>query len=445
MRTTRRILRFIGGAAALCALPACGGGAAAVAQSAVPPAPAPLTPIRHVVIVIQENRSFDNLFYGFPGADTATSGVMSSGQQVALSPVGLETSVDIDHSHTNWYTEYANGKLYFDRGSPAGEPPNYPYSYVPHAETAPYFAMASKYALADRMFQSNTGPSFVAHLYLTAGGSKLGPGRFADENPNQENQGLPLKVGWGCDDPAGSTVNLLGPGGTDVPGPFPCFDFETLADELDAKGLSWRYYAPAVGTVGYGWSAFDAIRHIRFGADWGRDVISPETQILSDAPNAPLPTVTWVVPTGANSDHAGSKSATGPAWVTAVVNAVGASPDWNSTAIFVTWDDWGGWYDHVVPPQVDPMGLGFRVPLIVISPYARHGYVSHVQHEFGSILRFVENDFGLAALQASDARADDLSDMFDFTQAPQPFVPFATGRSPASFRHAPEATPPDDD
>jgi phospholipase C len=305
--------------------------------------------------------------------------------------------------------------------------------------------MASKYALADRMFQSNTGPSFVAHLYLTAGGAQLGPGRFVDENPDQNNEGLPIKDGWGCDDPAGTTVNLLGPHGTDEAGPFPCFDFATLADELDAKGLSWRYYAPAVGTSGYGWSAFDAIRHIRFGADWGEHVISPETQVLTDAPRGSLPSVTWIVPTGRNSDHAGSGSATGPAWVTAVVNAIGASPDWKSTAIFLTWDDWGGWFDHVVPPQVDAMGLGFRVPLVVISPYAKHGYVSHVQHEFGSILRFTESDFSLAALEASDARADDLSDMFDFTQAPAPFVPFATTRSPASFRHAPEATPPDDD
>ena len=431
-----------------CMLAACGGGGGGSASVYTPaPTPVPTLPplIKHVVIVIQENRSFDNLFNGFPGADTVQSGTMSNGQTVALQPVSFTAVPDIEHSHPNWYAEYANGRLFFDKGSPPGSPPNYPYSYVPGSETAPYWAMARSYALADRMFQSNTGPSFPAHQYLTAGGSKIGAGQFVDENPDQDNIGVPVKQGWGCDDPAGTTVQLLGPNGTDLAGPFPCFDYPTLADELIAKGLSWRYYAPAFGSGGYSWSAFDAIRHIRYGAAWTQRVISPETLVLTEAPGAALPNVTWVVPSGLNSDHAGSRSATGPAWVTAVVNAIGASTDWKSTAIFVTWDDWGGWYDHVAPPQLDEMGLGFRVPLIAISPYARRGYVSHVRHEFGSILRFTEASFGLAPLAASDARADDLSDMFDFTQSPAPFVPLAASRDVRSFVHPPEASPPDDD
>src|SRR5262249_10817410 len=158
-------------------------------------------------------------------------------------------------------------------------------------------------------------------------------------------------------------------------------------------GVSWRYYSPGVGANGYIWSAYQAIDHIRNGPDWDAHVISPETRVLADlgAATPQLAQVTWVVPSGPNSDHLkstqylpGTQTPAGPAWVTSIVNAVGASPFWSETAIFITWDDWGGFYDHVKPPQADYMGLGFRVPLIVVSPWARKGYVSKVQHEFGS-------------------------------------------------------------
>jgi len=131
--------------------------------------------------------------------------------------------------------------------------------------------------------------------------------------------------------------------------------------------------------------------------------------------------VSWVIPTGANSDHANTLSNSGPSWVASVVNAIGTSRYWNSTAVFVTWDDWGGWYDHVPPQIFNSYELGFRVPLIVISPYAKPGYVSHVPHEFGSLLRFTEEQFGLGSLGYTDARADDLADCFNFAQAPLPY------------------------
>jgi phospholipase C len=411
-------------------------GAATSTPAASPTPFAAPNPIRHVVIVIQENRSFDNLFNGYPGANTVSSAVESNGSTIQLATIPFEYPKDLDHSHVNFLREYANGHLYFDLYP--SNPPNLAYGKVPAAETQPYFALAQSYVLADDMFQSNSGPSFVSHLYLTAGGAQIAPGQNVDEDPNGA-------APWGCDSPAGETVALLGPNGTDLPGPFPCFNYETLPDELDAKSLPWRYYAPAIGSSGMIWSTLDAISHLRYGPDWTTDVISPETNVLTDAATGPLPDVTWVVPTDANSDHPSSLSATGPQWVTSVVNAIGQGPNWNSTAIFVVWDDWGGWFDHVPPPQVDAMGYGFRVPLLVISPYAKHGYVSHVQHEFGSILHFTEETFGLAPLAASDARADDLSDCFDFAQSPRAFVPFATMRTPASFRHAPENRPPDDD
>jgi phospholipase C len=236
----------------------------------------------------------------------------------------------------------------------------------------------------------------------------------------------------------------MAPDGTLTAGPYPCFDYTTLADELDAARITWRYYAPAIGSSGDVWSAFDAIKHIRFGSDWNK-VTSPETQILSDVAGGSLAQVTWVVPAKINSDHAGSKSTSGPQWVGDVVNAIGGSKFWNNTVIFITWDDWGGWYDHVSPPQLDVMGLGFRVPLIVVSPFAKQGYVSHVQHEFGSILKFTEEQFGLPSLGTTDARSDDLSDCFNFNQQRVRFVPLRTRLSPAFFMsQRPEREPPDD-
>jgi phospholipase C len=400
----------------------------------------PLVAIKHVVVIIQENRSFDNLFNGFPGADSAQSGTMSNGQTVQLRSQNWIAPADVIHDHETWWKQYANGNLYFDLGSPAGQAPSYPYAYTPQSETAPYWSLAQQYALADRMFQTNSGPSFPAHQFLIAGTSQFSPGQWAVNNPNLPN----LNVGvWGCDSPAGTTVRLLGPNGTSLPGVFPCFDYTTLADELDAKAISWRYYAPSItgGDLGAVWSAFDAIKHIRYGADWS-NVVSPETQVLDDVANGQLASVTWVVPSLANSDHCCS-SQNGPAWVASVVNAVGKSPFWNSTAIFVVWDDWGGWFDHVAPPQLDSMGLGFRVPLLVISPYAKQGYVSHVQHEFGSVLRFTEEDFGLSVLAATDARADDLSDSFNFRQAARTYVPVSVTVPQSALRTS--SGPPDND
>jgi phospholipase C len=291
------------------------------------------------------------------------------------------------------------------------------------------------------MFESNSGPTFPAHQYLIAGQSGE-----ADEGPNNSNTSSP--IAWGCDAPPSTRVALIGPNGTDInPGVFPCFDYQTLADLLDAAGISWRYYAPDIKDLGgFHFSAFDAIRHIRYGPDWTNNVISPNTKILTDVQGGSLASVTWVVPDSVYSDHPDpGTTSEGPDWVANVVNTIGNSPFWDSTAIFITWDDWGGWYDHVPPPYVDNMGLGFRVPLLVVSPWARHGYVSHQTHEFSSFLRFTEEAFQLPSLGTRDAVADDLVDCFDFTQSPQPFTPVSVTHGPSFFVHSrPSGRPPDD-
>jgi len=414
------------------ALVGCGRGVVGTAPSiATVEGPTALnSPIQHVVIIMQENRTFDNLFNAYPGADTVQTG-MSNGQPIALQPVSLADPRDLGHNHTDWWQHWNNGKMDgFAQGRASD--PYLPYSYVPQSDVAPYWALASQFTLGDRMFQSNTGPSFVAHQYMIAGQSGL-----ASENPSG--------AVWGCDADASSRVALIGPNGTDLPGVYPCFDYKTMADLLDAKAISWRYYAPGKDDDNFFvLSAFQAIRHIRFGSDWNSNVISPETQVFSDIKSGQLAQVTWIIPSFAHSDHPGSTNE-GPDWVASIVNAIGTSPYWNSTAIFISWDDWGGWYDHVDPPQIDMMGLGFRVPVLVVSPYARKGYVSHQVHEASGFLAYIENIFGLPNLGARDVLADNFSDCFDYTQMPRPYVQVHTEHTPEFMIREKASGPPDDD
>lgn len=369
--------------------------------------------IQHVVIVVQQDRAFDDLFAGYPGADTANAGDCS-GQTIPLSPVPLEAPYAISHTYEDATRDIMRGCFSGERITRTGPgpiPPYPQYGFVPASETNPYVAIANQYVVADRMFSSTLNPEFEALQYLIAGQS----GNALD-NPNGSV--------WGCDAPPGVTVKTFG--GKRVR---PCFSYATIGQELDAKGLTWRYYAPGPGHGGYMWSAYDAIDGIRNGPDWKRSVAccSPATGVLTDVNNGILANVTWVVsPDLATSDQAGFRGHGGPAWVASVVNAIGGSPFWSSTAVFVVWSGFGGWFDHVVPPQLDRDGLGLRVPLLVVSTYAKKSYVSHVQFESGSILRFTENTFGLSPLAASDARATAPTDAFDFSQPPRPFSPIPT-------------------
>jgi phospholipase C len=384
------------------------------------------SPIDHIVIIMQENRTFDNLFNGFPGADTVQSG-MSDGVSIPLQPVGLADKRDPDHSHRQWWRAWNyDGMDGFARNGQG----SLPYSYVPEKDDEAYWTLAENYVVGDRMFQSNTGPSFAAHQYMIAA-------QAADvaENPSG---GV-----WGCGAAPSSTDSLIGPSGTELPGVYPCFDYQTAADLLDEKGVTWRYYAPGEGDSFFILSAYQAIRHIRYGDDWNKNVISPQSRVLVDIAHGELAQVTWIVPDWKHSDHPGSRSTEGPDWVANIVNAIGKSPYWNSTAIFITWDDWGGWYDHVNPPKLDPMGPGFRVPLIVVSPYARHGYVSHHFHEVSGFLHFIEKNFDMGTLGARDAGTDAFSDCFDYTQKPAPYHTVAARVTPDALIHEEPSGPPD--
>jgi phospholipase C len=272
--------------------------------------------------------------------------------------------------------------------------------------------------LGDDFFASVNGPSFPNHLFTIAaqsGGTHDNP-RPDDESVISAGSGF-RKV-WGCDARPGQTVDVVNEEGyiESVP---PCFDFRTEGDLLNAKRIPWAYYSASYVQKGYIWSAYDAIRHVRQTNEWQRHVF-PTDQLIPDIRDGRLPPVTWVTPRFQLSDHPEYSICWGENWTASVVNAVMQSPEWNSTAIFLTWDDWGGFYDHVAPPQVDEFGLGIRVPLIVISPYARQGFVDHTTGEFSSVLKFIEMNWGLPALTRRDRSASDLSEAFDFSQAPRP-------------------------
>ena len=400
--------------------------------------------IQHVVIIIQENRSFNNLFYGFPGATTTTYGYNTSGQKITLQPLGLATTWDINHNSfgfikacngtgsipgTNCRMNGFNkeGWQCGTAGFPSCPISNPPYSYVPHSETKPYFDMGKQYVVADQMYASNfDASSFISHQYIIAGQS-------------ESSVNYPYSV-WGCRGGSGDQIATVGPQ-RQVPygHELPCYADETLGEEADKAGVSWAYYAAVYsGGVPGEWSAYQANKYVYYGADWKNDVITPPSQFLTDVSNGQLRQITWVTPTAANSDHAGTNSNTGPQWVASVVNAVGQSKYWNSTAIFIFWDDYGGWYDSEPPAYVDYDGLGVRLPMIVISPYAKQGYVSHVHYEHGSILKFVEDQFGLGQLSASDKRAaSPEKDCFNFKAAPRKFQVIPTVLGKDYFLHQP--------
>jgi phospholipase C len=377
--------------------------------------------IKYVVMIVQENRTPDNLFQGLKGADIATSGLNSQGQTVQLHEVPLEVDYDMNHQHESFVTEWFDGHMNgFNLNTHKGHcrvSQTCAYGYVPKYENQPYVDLASQYAFADRMFESNQGPSFPAHQYIISGTSTTdSTGEYkAADNPYSRHG----PNGGGCDAPPYVLVDTINQSGTLGNPVYPCFDRQTLGDLLDQKAISWRYYQMGLG-VGL-WHPFDAISHIRHGKDYA-NVVTPSSQVLTDISTGKLAQVSWVSPAGSNSDHSGDRSSGGPAWVSSIVNAIGASKYWNQCAVFVVWDDWGGWYDHVSPPIYNSYELGFRVPLIAISPYAKKGYVSETQYEFGSLLKFVEQTFGTGNLGTTDVRAASVSDMFNFKQRPRSFV-----------------------
>jgi phospholipase C len=370
--------------------------------------------IQHVVFIIKENRSFDHYFGQFPGANGATSGKLSTGQTIPLGQTPDQVPHDVGHDWFSGIEVIDGGKMdLFDinyGGNLNGD-------FLAFTQMGPqdipnYWAYAQKFTLADTMFSSLHGPSLPNHLYTIAGQSD-GIVSIPLE-PDKTSQG------WGCDSVTPLIVQFLQSDGTLADG-VPCIDIQTLGDVLDAHGVSWKSYSGLYGQSGYQWNVYNNIRHIRYSSEWYAR-IADQNQFDSDALSGNLPAVSWLTAPNEKTEHPTYSTCYGENWTVDKINSIMQGPDWASTAIFLTWDDFGGFYDHVAPPQIDSFGLGPRVPLIIISPYAKAGTIDHTQYEFSSVLRFIEGTFALPSLGTRDASANNLTNAFDFRQTPLPLL-----------------------
>ncbi|MGH2442168.1 MAG: phospholipase C, partial [Chloroflexota bacterium] len=376
------------------------------------PVHGPCPAIQHVVFMVKEDRSFDSMFGTFPGADGANTFRTADGK---IHPLG-HLPVQVLRSITK--TPYAariaadNGKMDGFSQEPGAFQAN-PYTHVTmdmadaqlHESDIPnYWAYAHRYALADHFFSSLVGNSFPNHLFTVA--AQAGN---ADDIPSSLTNSAHADR-WGCDAAAGTLVEQRLRNGT-FHYTFPCFSFSTLAGSLDRRNISWAYYAPGQDQPGYQWSTFDAIRQVRNGPDWATHVVDYR-KFASDAAAGTLPAVSWLVQPENVSDHPDLGSiCDGENWTVGQINAVMGNPSlWAHTAIVLTWDDYGGFYDHVRPPRgPNPYDMyGFRVPAIVISPWSRPGFIDHHTYNFASLLTFAERVFHLPALNRNDATAGDL-------------------------------------
>ena len=440
---------------------------------------------QHIIIIVQENRTPDNLFGSNPnfepGVDIARAGMNSAGETFMLRPVALAGCYDIDHSHRAFVEMFAQGKMNGadqegTRGPPGCVVPRNPqFKFVDNSagDVQPYFDIAKYYGFASRMFQTQQGPSLPAHQFLFGGTSAV---TVTSHNMVAENTKA-NKLGDGCTASSAQRVVVIDAMGVErKPGVYPCYDRATIANLLDQGSISWRYYTNVddhLNALSY-WNAPSAISKICManrqgpggkcvGAEYVKHVSTAQAAILTDIQDCDLRAVSWVVPDAADSDHAGVNAGTGPSWVAAIVNAVGTQPScaggepyWKNTAILITWDDWGGWYDHVPPfkPHGQPDGwgagntYGFRVPLLVVSAYTASHTVDANNHDFGSTLAFVEDNFRLGRIgpgKYADFYADNLSGFFNLA-SPRGFVPIPA-KIPAQYFLAAtrSAVGPDDD
>ena len=470
-------------------------------------ADAQISNFKHVVVIVQENRTPDNLFQGLCAPPFGSASICSTtpaasqyniqtsnwldktspGGTIQPGTVKLNNKYDLDHSHNGWLAMCdltpvgapIPGICKMDGAdgvSCKGKcPPKPQFDFVLNKKHIldPYLQLATQYGWANYMFQTNQGPSFPAHQFLFGGTSAPttaddAAGVYASSNMTSTGGTGGTNAEAGCSAPADTRVKVISPGLGESQEIFPCFEHQTMGDLLTGAPvpLTWRYYVPSPGSI---WTAPNAIQHICeaaapgqacTGQQWKDNVDLVSADVLKDISACNLRNVTWAIPTGLNSDHANDNDGGGPSWVASIVNAIGNATTcdggagyWSDTAIFITWDDWGGWYDHE-PPTIlaGPPGsyqYGFRVPLLAVSAYTPKGYINNNRHDFGSILRFIEHNFtlGQGALTFSDARSlTDLQEFFDLTQPPRSFQTLTAQKNAAFFLNDKrKQTDPDDD
>jgi phospholipase C len=381
------------------------------------------SPIQHVVLIMKENRSFDHYFGLFPGANGATTGELSDGTVIPLPHARDPLAKDIGHSAPDFFLAY-NGGLNngFDLEKGAIQDGEYSAYGQMHQEDIPaYWAYASHYGLGDNMYSDFHGPSFANNLYAVAAQA----GRF-DPTLNFRSvwtvpMGPNLNRSWGCSNPPGTRVTMIAPSGARSK-VYPCFEFKALPNILGERAVTWGMYTDPSKTSNIH-NSLDAITSVRNVPTMWANVRQLST-FVTDVQAGTLPDVSWVIPV--NTEHPPGSACRGENETIDYVNAIMQSPLWSSTAIFIDWDEWGGFYDHVPPRQINNISYGFRVPLLVLSPWTKQGgspdggYVSHKFYTHASFIRFVENNWQLPSnLGAADVTANGFEDFFDFAQVPK--------------------------
>jgi phospholipase C len=375
----------------------------------VPPGDGSVGKIQHIVFLVKENRSFDQYFGTFAGANGATKAKIHTGAVMPLGHTPDKPKHDMGHEWTDSHNNIDAGRM--DRWDLefmcSVNNDNLCLSQFQQADIPNYWAYAQNYELADAAFSSVESGSYPAHLMLVSGSSQT-----TIDNPRST-----IAAQWGCDAVAGTNVPTMLSNFT-VSSTFPCFSATTLGGLADVAGVSWKAYTSVNGESGYVYNPYRSFSTIFDSSDWTTKVVT-ESDFITDALAGNLPALSWVTPPSNSTDHPPDSACVGENWTVQQINAVmqGPAEQWNSTVIVITWDDFGGFYDHVPPPYRDQYGLGIRVPMLIISPWAIPG-VYHTQVEFASVLRFMEETFGLPSLGGADALANDMQDAFNYSQSP---------------------------
>jgi phospholipase C len=390
-------------------------------------------PLKHIVIIMQENRSFDNYFGTYPGANGIPKNTC-----LPLSPdhpnVGcvkpfLSTSPvseDMPHAYQSSVIAYDNGKM--DGYLLAENEDPKTMSYYDNKTIPYYWDLAKHYVLGDNFYSSVLSYSLPNHWYAVAGQAPATSVFYAF------NRGVAPTI-------AGGTPNQTATNFGVNPNPTTAISRDetervyleesnmtkTVADLFmnNTHNVSWKYYDHLVQVGGYKaavnsgsafefWNPFSA-KGTTYTSQNSAHFVA-RTQIFEDLKSGTFPEVSWVIPSWPISEHAPQNITTGMNWVKLVIDSIMSSPYWNSTAIILTWDDYGGFYDHVPPPQIDKYGLGFRMPALIISPYAKPGYIDHTKYQFESMLKFIEWRFKLPSLTDRDLHSNNLLNAFDFSQ-----------------------------
>jgi phospholipase C len=446
------------------------------------PTPPP-TPIQHVIVIMQENRTVDNFFNGFCAAvtqcaNTVTSGKDSTGATITLQPApgGINTTWDPGHQNADFraacHATGANSGTCqndsFDKegcqgncnpNPCSGDATHFAYCYTPQSFVQDYWTMATvDGVLSDETFQQNEGPSLNNHLYMLGEESEISPGSNLSLANNMTNG----SAGCPFTGTTSTTIDMTSPFTSPVFAPYSgtgaylgsggCIDEPTITDQLDAKHLSWTYIQNQAQPTGVGalWSAANNVYHICGpntvtqlcqSTEWNSHVLvgHPLDGLEQLVHFGQLPAVTWIVPIPDNSDHPNATTNAGPGYVAALINFLGTCDTapclqgnlWRSTVIVVEWDDWGGWYDHVTPPApawnlTDPYEYGFRTPVIVLSAYAQLGTVDHTVRGRECVNALIEDIFALPFISNKSidqfCEQNFIGTSLNFAQPPNPFV-----------------------